>query len=431
MIYDNDLQIIAQAGEMMQSQLVSQYLKSGNGKWRLEVEGAPFLFHCMQGRALPGGPDADCFEAAAGLGYKTLTVWVHWADIEPKRGDYRFDAVDKLISLAERYKMRLDILWSGADFAGSPFLPPLPGWLLRRHEPHVKPDPSDEELFQAEYKALKTLVCHLRDKDKTKRVISLQLEHEYDSVRYAAPAAGAVIYTNRLAGEIKALDNKIALRVNISARDDFSEPSRDKLSAEPSAYLADIQFSKQMLRSGDAARFRYSEEDPINDAAAHIAEALACGAFYSRYIPGSGKSRADTSLADLNRSLSGAGEVIVLAEPDDMRAFNSKSVSLLRERYNKEIVLRGRAFALIARDESAAAGLIAYHEEYFYIFTGGDAVFCLPGEPKEACSGTYNNGVWQVDGDKLPDCRGEDGKFILQCRAGECVRITFEVTEGR
>ena len=373
----------------MQDGIVSQYKKNNDGKWYLEVGGAPFLFHCIQGRTPSDNISDRCFKVASGLAFNMLALRIDWGVFEPRRGTYRLNMLDEILGLAETYSIRLDLLWNGAgtDYSSC--------------------------RFEAESNALEALIRHLKDNDACTRVISLQIEIDYDSARYAAPTAGAVIYANRLAGVINSQDYKIASRVTVAARDNLQNLG---------AYTADIQFTKRMLRSGDATRFKYSDGDPaLGNTAAHIAEALACGAFYSRYIHGfgDGEYRDDAryaSIMNLNRALNRASEVVAEASPNDMKAFGITS----------GCVLRGKAFKVTPD----VVGLVVYREEYVYIFSNGDTVLYLPDAPAEASVGEFSRGVWTAERSRLADCRMENGQYQLPLYAGECARVAFSPEGG-
>ena len=374
----------------VQNRLISQYIRNNDGKWFLEVEGAPFLFHSMQGGLLPGGQAATGVKAAAELCFQTYSVCIPWDCFEPSRGSYLFEEIDELIRLAGIYNMRLDLLWSGADHEYSP------------------------DMFEAEYEALRALIHHLRDYDTARRVISLQLENVYDASRFATPSLSAIVYKNRLAGEIKELEYKIAVRVNITGREDLQERR------EQDIYVADIQYTKRMLRSGDATRFRYSENGNIIDSVAtHIVEALAYGAFYSRYTLD--EYRENTALQDLNRSLNHAHEIIATAAPHDMTTFGTGS----------DPVLYGQSFtpafeAPACPGSSPAVGLLVHSGEFIYIFGSGDAFFDLPSSIAEATAGTFKNGIWAPESGRFPGQCMANGQYRLSLHAGECVRIAFQ-----
>src|SRR5215212_4777893 len=58
------------------------------------------------------------------LGFNSVKTWVDWASAEPERGRYRFDALDQLMSLAERAGLKV-IVQGYTDAA--------PEWLGKRY----------------------------------------------------------------------------------------------------------------------------------------------------------------------------------------------------------------------------------------------------------------------------------------------------------
>src|SRR5262245_45473328 len=46
-------------------------------------------------------------ETIRGLGFNSVKTWVDWASTEPKPGEYRFEALDQLLALADETGLRV------------------------------------------------------------------------------------------------------------------------------------------------------------------------------------------------------------------------------------------------------------------------------------------------------------------------------------
>ncbi len=69
-------------------------------------------------------------EAIRSLGFNSIKCWVDWASAEPRRGEYRFDALDQLLALADQVGLRVIVQiytdsapdWVGAAFPDANFV---------------------------------------------------------------------------------------------------------------------------------------------------------------------------------------------------------------------------------------------------------------------------------------------------------------------
>jgi len=442
-------------------QIISQFVEK-NGKWYLEVEGKPFLYHSIQSWFPPDGKLEERFAAAARLDFRVFTIWLYWAHLEPQCGVFDFTVLDEMIKLADKYNLRLDIVWAGTNFCDH--LDPrfAPEWVLSHHDWHVKDetgeckyaegfdmgrccaaDPSAEELFSYEYRVLEAMFNYLHAHDVTRRVICIQLENEFNINKYVALKSSTLSYIDRMAEKLKILSYKIALRVNIAAWEyDQMDPDIDQMKHIDAqgidTYIAEVSYTRKVLNDGNATRFRYiAENAAYENVTSHVIASLACGAFYNTYELGYDEMRerlgafgsdwkllpVSLRLLELNRSLNCAPELIASAPPCDMVEFNTENDYMPSMEYYREVSLYGHTIAFGTRNSSIAVGLLVYKEGYYYLFSDGDATLQFKDIPKEATAGYMEDGSWFVDIDRITACRQENDRYLLNFRSGECVRV--------
>ncbi len=206
--------------------VVSRIVTGENGKSYVEVDGKPFMYEnveCM-GTWLLKGFDAstikgykdplpvswleNVFEKTAQAGYNTVSTFFCWSDIEPEEGKYDWTLLDQYLAWADKYDVRLSLTWFGSDAGGGTRLPgygagwschvpaylcdqakywnrrPVPEDALR-HETRFRAIPGSTEgnyIKEREKAALIALTEHLRDNDKTHRMISLMINNESQNI---------------------------------------------------------------------------------------------------------------------------------------------------------------------------------------------------------------------------------------------------------
>lgn len=208
--------------------VVSRVVTGENGKSYVEVDGKPFMYEnveCM-GSWMRRGFDAstikgfkeeiplewmeNVFDKTDQAGYNTVSTFFNWNDMEPKEeGVYDWTILDQYIEWAEKYNMRLSLTWFGSDAGGGTRLPGYgAGWSChvpeylcdqakywnrrglateddKKRESRFRCIPDSEEgryIKECEKKALIALTEHLRDTDKTHRMISLMINNESQNI---------------------------------------------------------------------------------------------------------------------------------------------------------------------------------------------------------------------------------------------------------
>ena len=208
--------------------VVSRVVTGENGKSYVEVDGKPFMYEnveCM-GSWMRRGFDAstikgfetelplewmeNVFDKTDQAGYNTVSTFFNWNDMEPKEeGVYDWTILDQYIEWAEKYNMRLSLTWFGSDAGGGTRLPGYgAGWSChvpeylcdqakywnrrglateddKKRESRFRCIPGTTEgnyIKECEKKALIALTEHLRDTDKTHRMISLMINNESQNI---------------------------------------------------------------------------------------------------------------------------------------------------------------------------------------------------------------------------------------------------------
>ncbi|MBE2214641.1 MAG: DUF5597 domain-containing protein [Opitutaceae bacterium] len=178
-------------------------LVSENGRHALLVDGAPFLIlgaQCHNSSAWPATLP-EVWPAIGDIGANTLEIPIYWEQFEPEPGKYDTSIVDLIIDQAREAKVRVILLWFATWKNGSPNYIPLwmkaqpekyPRMLGREDRPVHSLSPHASDTLEADKRAFRALMRHLREKDPPRTVIMVQPENEpgtWGSVRDYSPAA--------------------------------------------------------------------------------------------------------------------------------------------------------------------------------------------------------------------------------------------------
>ena len=189
---------ITQAGEPTLPHLVRK-----DGRHALIVDGAPFLIlggQCHNSSAWPSTLPR-VWSAIEALHANTLEVPISWEQFEPEPGRFDHAIVDELLAGARERKVRLVLLWFGTWKNGSAHY--LPMWMKRQPElcPRIvgkdgrrvdSPSPHSPALLEADSRAFRALMRHLKTADPQHTVIMVQVENEpgaWNTIRDYSPAA--------------------------------------------------------------------------------------------------------------------------------------------------------------------------------------------------------------------------------------------------
>ena len=190
--------LVAQAAEPTLPHLVRK-----DGRHALIVDGAPFLILGGQSHNSSAWPSTlpKVWSALETLHANTLEVPVSWEQFEPKPGKFDTSIVDELLVGARERQLRLVLLWFGTWKNGSAHY--LPMWMKRQPElcPRIigkdgrrvdSPSPHAPALLEADTRAFRALMRHLKEADPQHTVILVQVENEpgaWNAIRDYSPAA--------------------------------------------------------------------------------------------------------------------------------------------------------------------------------------------------------------------------------------------------
>ena len=99
--------------------VVSRICQTAEGKPYLEVDDKPFPVYGAQIRVdifrsvdkLDWDEIELYFATAQDLGVNSVQVSYPWAFLEPKRDQYSFTEIDKIMELANEYDLKVELLW--------------------------------------------------------------------------------------------------------------------------------------------------------------------------------------------------------------------------------------------------------------------------------------------------------------------------------
>jgi beta-galactosidase GanA len=126
-------------------------------------------------------------------------VPIYWEQIEPQENQFTFSLVDTLLLQARQHNKKLVLLWFATYKNGSNHY--MPGWMKQdaRNYPNIvnakgdpidSPSPNTTATMEADTKAFKAVMKHLKATDPQHTVIMVQLENEsgsWGSVRDYSP----------------------------------------------------------------------------------------------------------------------------------------------------------------------------------------------------------------------------------------------------
>ncbi|MDE6870557.1 MAG: DUF4978 domain-containing protein, partial [Bacteroidales bacterium] len=176
----------------------------------LEVDGNPFAMYGAQIRVdifrncedMPWDETEKYFAAARELNVNCVQVSYPWKFLEPSEDVYRFDEIDRLLALANKYDLKMELLWFSTNMIGDSYTWLVPQYILSVPQKKMRRDGDgdfhwlygytyalyldDPWILERETKAVKVLFDHIRiwDSKNGNRhpVITCQVHNEPDAM---------------------------------------------------------------------------------------------------------------------------------------------------------------------------------------------------------------------------------------------------------
>ena len=186
---------------------VSRIVRDGPKPY-LEVSGKAFAVYGAQIRIdilrncdyLDWADIEAYFQKAAELGVNTVELSYTWKFLEPEEDCYHYGEIDRMLALALKYGLKVELLWFGSNMIGDSYSFFVPAYVLRRDSLHLLRDDdgratalygydhilylNDPWLLERECQAVRTLFRHIREWDarhgNPHPVITCQIHNEPD-----------------------------------------------------------------------------------------------------------------------------------------------------------------------------------------------------------------------------------------------------------
>ncbi len=189
-------------------QLPRAKLATSNGYSTLLVDGRPFVViggELYNSSSSSTGHLDTLWPQLKRMNLNTVLVNVNWQQFEPQEGRFDYTLIDHLLQRARENDLRLIVLWFASWKNGESSYPPL--WVRgnTKRFPRVvnqKGDPLEtlsvfgRNALEADKKAYVKLVQRIRDKDRSNRVIMMQVQNEVgilgSDFDYSKTAAGVL-----------------------------------------------------------------------------------------------------------------------------------------------------------------------------------------------------------------------------------------------
>jgi len=452
---------------------VSRIVTNDQGKTYLEVEGKPFLYNCVQSWFPPEADYEIYMQKTAEVNYKVFCFWLLWAQLEPEEGVFDWSSIDRVIDLANKYDLRLDLLWGGSSFCGAMDPRFVPSWLMERDDlkvknPYGQPvltpqgdvgfwphmDYSNPEVFEIEKRMVAALMEHLHAYDTNNRVIFFQVENEVNLPGRVGSHEWSKLhdmelvldYCNRIGQVVKDSPYKIATRMNWSGQVLFEEAYGLEFIDCQGAdiYTDDIEVVRKFIRQNRG--FAYiAENSAYRNSSSLITAALGAGGFYHIYRldydhvwkkPGvwddnwgylKREGAVTYDILALNAALNKVAPWITTAPADNFLEFNTEE-SQPKWDYDATKEFKGASIGFRnsgSTVDGEPVGLVLEKGGAFYLIADKNARFSFGREPVTCESGGLNEeGNWvKMHGKNVT--LEEDGRYEVFYDLFDCIKVTF------
>ncbi|WP_158865855.1 DUF4978 domain-containing protein [Leifsonia sp. AG29] len=163
------------------------------------VNGKPFFHSGVQFRYEKlkytyGWTDAQLepiMKMVADDGFKVVNIPIWWSKIETSKDVFDWTDLDKYIDWANKYGLKVELLWYGADSTGISYAPRIPSYVLNTYQYVVNSsgtriqlgtnyllDKTDPNLLDREKYVLGQVMSHIATYDTNQALIGVQVENE-------------------------------------------------------------------------------------------------------------------------------------------------------------------------------------------------------------------------------------------------------------
>lgn len=246
---------------ILRNQILVSEIKTEKGKTFLEVDGRPFpilgaqirLDALVNGDKMTDAEIEEYFIKAKELGVNCVQIPIWWNKLEPKIDQYKYDFVQQVLSWANNYNLKVELLWFSTNMVGDSFSYLVPQYILSNidyrlyrnddgsfwnyygYQYSMKLDA--DWVLERERKMVSNLMNFIRNWDEDngnkRTVISVQIHNEPDAllrwrmdqkqIRYrngdvlTKQAAWDMILTslNEVGKAVQSSTYKVATRVNL------------------------------------------------------------------------------------------------------------------------------------------------------------------------------------------------------------------------
>lgn len=233
----------------------------GAQKYVLRVDGKPFYMTNIQIRLdnmryNPGWDKVNTesvIKQAASDGFNTVSIPIHWREVEPEKNKFNWTILDEYLSLVNKYNLKMELLWFGANSGGitqrlgssnhlrtpdyvlySPNVsklgsydsyspeggrtPTTSEYTVRREAGDYSLDLNDEDLRERETFVLDKVMAHIASWDTENGskhpIIGVQIGNEVIGYNNPFPNSLVISYLSDVASAVKKSDYNVWTRVN-------------------------------------------------------------------------------------------------------------------------------------------------------------------------------------------------------------------------
>ena len=224
----------------------------GAQKYVLRVDGTPYYMINIQIRLdllrySEKWSDAACealVAQAAADGFNTVSIPVHWYEVEPEKDNFDWKILDEYLTLVNKYGLKMEMLWFGANSGGhvqwlsrSKEMPnhlrtpdyvlysPAPDskettsdYRIRRDMSDYSMDMTDDRLCARETYVLGVVMKHISEWDKANGnkhpIIGVQINNEAIGQKGLFANSEVISYLSKVASAVKQSDYVVWTRAN-------------------------------------------------------------------------------------------------------------------------------------------------------------------------------------------------------------------------